>query len=136
MADVYLEYAGWAFLVVVALLTVLLAAAGGGRLARRWWVGSAVSGAIVIGLSLVVVLALGALDDGGAGLSGARWELIGLAGVIGFVAGTDVQLILAIVGRGAHAGAVTAGAVVGPALVVGGYLLLQRTLDWIRLAAA
>lgn len=135
VADLYLEYAGWLFLTVFALLTVLLAAAAGGRLSPRWWVGSAVSGLVVVGLALIIVLAIGALDTGGRDLGGTRWLAILAAGLIGFVAGTDVQLAVAIVGRGAHVATVTAGAILGPALVVGGYLLLLRTMDWVRLAA-
>ncbi len=135
MADLYSDYAGWIFLAVFALISVLLVAAGGGRLSPRWWIGAAASGAIVIGLSILIALAIGALDTGSGSLQGTRWWAIGLAGLIGFVAGTDVQLIGALFGRGARPATITAGAILGPVLVIGGYLLLLRTVEWVQLAA-
>jgi hypothetical protein len=133
-AQLYLDYAGWIALAGFALLTVLLVAAAGSRLSPRWWIGSAVSGGIVIAISLLIVLAIGSLDAGGGSLGDARWLAIGIAGLIGFAAGTDVQLAVALIGRGAHVATVVAGALLGPVLVVGGYLLLLRTMDWVRLA--
>ncbi|HET9417092.1 MAG TPA: hypothetical protein VFP30_06065 [Candidatus Limnocylindria bacterium] len=135
VADLYTDYAGWIFVAAFALISVLLVAAGGGRLSPRWWIGAAVSGAIVLGLSVVIVMALGALDTGGGTLEGTRWWAIGLATVIGFVAGTDVQLVAALFGRGSRPGTVAAGVILGPIVVVGGYLLLQRTVEWARLAS-
>jgi hypothetical protein len=134
-AQLYLDSAGWIALAGFALLTVLLVAAAGGRLSPRWWIGSAVSGGTVVAISLLVVLAIGALDTGTGGLRDAQWLAIGIAGLIGFAAGTDVQLAVALVGRGAHVATVAAGALLGPVLVVGGYLLLLRTMDWVRVAA-
>lgn len=132
-AKLYLDYGGWIVLAAFAMISVLLAAVSGGRLSRQWWIGSGVSGLVVVGLALVLVFALGAMDAGGGGFDGANWAAIGVAGVIGFVAGTDVQLVVAAFGRGAHAATVVAGAILGPLLVVGGYLLLIRTMDWVRL---
>ena len=135
LADLYTDYAGWIFLSAFALISVLLVAAGGGRLSPRWWIGAVASGAVVLALSLLIVFALGALDTGGGNINTTRWWAVGLAALIGFVAGTDVQLIAALFGRGARAATVAAGAILGPVLVIGGYLLLQRSVEWVRLTA-
>ncbi|MDQ2674497.1 MAG: hypothetical protein M3Y40_07555, partial [Chloroflexota bacterium] len=115
LADLYTDYAGWIFLSAFALVSVLLVAAGGGRLSPRWWIGATVSGAVVLALSLLIVFALGALDTGGGGdgLTGTRWWAVAVAGIIGFVAGTDVQLIAALFGRGTRTATVSAGAILG-----------------------
>jgi hypothetical protein len=133
-AQLYLDYAGWIALAGFALLTVLLVAAAGSRLSPRWWIGSAVSGVVVVAISLVIVLAIGSLDAGGGSLGDVRWPAILLAGLVGFAAGTDVQLAVALIGRGAHVATIVAGALLGPVLVIGGYLLLLRTMDWVSIA--
>ena len=107
------------------LVSVLLIAAGGSRLPTRWWVGALASGLIVLGAAVFIVMAVSALDSGDAPLRGVRWWAIAGAGGLGFLAGTDVQLLVGIVRR-VQGGMVTvvAGAVLGPVLVIGGFLLL------------
>jgi hypothetical protein len=111
----------------ILLVSVLLVVGGGSRLPTRWWVGALVSGAIVVGAAMFVVLAVSALDSGDAPLSGVRWWALAAAGGLGFLAGTDVQLLIGIVRR-VQGGTPTviAGALLGPIAVIGGFLLLVR----------
>ena len=134
LAEVYLEYAGWIFLVIFALVSVLLAAAAAPRLPERWWIAGTVSAVVVMIVAGLFALALSALDTGDSSrISGQGWVAIGIAGALGFVAATDVQLAIAAPrSRPPGFGAVIAGAILGPVIVVGGYLLLVRSMDWAR----
>ena len=52
---------------------------------------------------------------------------LALAGVLGFLAGTDIQVLIGIpLRRSGGLPAVVAGAILGPILIVGGYWLLVR----------
>jgi len=121
------DLVGIVVLSVFLLVSVLLIAAGGSRLPTRWWVGALVSGTVVVGAAIFIVLAVSALDSGDAPLSGVRWWAIAAAGALGVLAGTDVQLLIGIVRR-VQGGmpTVVAGAVLGPVALIGGFLLLVR----------
>jgi hypothetical protein len=110
------------------LVSVLLIASGGTRLDRLWWVGSLASGLVVAGLALVLASALQGLDTGDSGPIPLRgWLAIGLAGALGFLGGTDVQVLVAtVLRRSGGLPAVVAGAILGPILIVGGFWLLVR----------
>jgi hypothetical protein len=111
----------------ILLVSVLLVVGGGSRLPTRWWVGALVSGTIVAGAALFIVLAASALDSGDAPLRGVRWWALAAAAGLGYLAGTDVQLLIGIVRR-VQGGTPTviAGALLGPIVVIGGFLLLVR----------
>jgi hypothetical protein len=122
-----IDLAGLLALCAFLLVSVLLIVAGGSRLSPAWWVGALVSGLIVVGASIFLVMAVSALDTGDPDWSGVRWAAIGGAGALGFLAGTDVQLVIGIIRR-AQGGTATviAGAILGPVALIGGYLLLLR----------
>lgn len=111
------------------LVSVLLIAVGGSRLPSRWWAGATVSGLLVVGAAIFVVMAASALGTGTSDnpWSGVRWWAIAAAGGLGFLAGTDVQALIGLVRR-AQGGTATviAGALVGPVVLIGGFLLLVR----------
>ena len=103
------------------LASVLLIAAGGTRLHRLWWAGSIGSGLVVAGLAASLELTVS--------FPAALPDQLGpaLAGVLGFLAGTDIQVLIGIpMRRSGGLPAVVAGAILGPILVVGGYWLLVR----------
>jgi hypothetical protein len=109
------------------LVSVMLIAAGGSRLPARWWIGALVSGAIVVVAAIFIVLAVSALDSGDAPLGGVRWWAIAVAGAFGYLAGTDVQLLMGVVRRvQGSTPTVVAGALLGPVVLIGGVLLLVR----------
>lgn len=137
LAEVYLDWAGWIFLAVFALLSVLLAAVASSRLPERWWIGAGISALAVTAVALLIAFALQGLDtgerEGLAGIAAQGWLAIGVAGLLGFVAGADVQMVVALPRRDAPGfNAVIAGAIGGPIVIIGGYLLLVRTMDWAR----
>jgi len=122
------ELVSFMLLCLFLLVSVLLIAAGGSRLPTRWWIGALVSGLIVAGAALVIVFAVSALDTGvPSGIANRTWIAIGVAGALGFIAGTDVQALLGLLRR-VHGGTATviAGAVLGPVILIGGAYLLLR----------
>jgi hypothetical protein len=125
--DLPIDLVGLLALCGFLLVSVLLIVAGGSRLPARWWAGALASGLIVVGASIFIVMAVSALDSGDRSWTGVRWAAIGAAGALGFLAGTDVQALIGLVRR-APGGTATAvaGALLGPVLLVGGYLLLLR----------
>ena len=79
------------------LVSVLLIASGGTRLHRLWWVGSLASGLVVAGLVMLLASALQGLDTGDPGPIPMRgWLAIGLAGALGFLGGTDIQVLAGV----------------------------------------
>jgi hypothetical protein len=111
----------------ILLVSVLLVVAGGSRLPTRWWIGALMSGVIVLGVAMFVVLAVSALDSGDAPLRNVRWWALAAASGLGFLAGTDVQLLIGILRRvQGGTSTVIAGALLGPIVVIGGFLLLVR----------
>lgn len=114
-------------LCAVLLVSVLVIAAGSSRLPTRWWIGSLVSAAILLGAALFVVVAVAALDSGDAPFVNVRWWAVAAAGGLGFLAGTDVQAFIGLLRREPGGTAtVIAGALLGPVLLIGGFLLLVR----------
>ena len=134
LAELYLDNAGTLFLAAFAAASLVLVAVARHRLSPWWWAGAMASGLIVVGISTMVALALQGLDSGQRdGIPPAGLWAIGVAGLLGFVAGADVQLALgAIRRRRGGIGTVVAGAVLGPVIIVGGYLLLVRSMEWVR----
>lgn len=134
LADFYLDNAGTLFLAGFLAVSVALVLAARRWLSDWWWTGALASGIVIIGLTTTIALALQGFDSGDPdGLEPQGIFAIGVAGVLGFIAGTDVQLAIGqIRGRQGGIGTVLAGAVIGPAVVVGGYLLLVRSMEWIR----
>ncbi len=112
------------------LASVLVIASGGTRLNRLWWVGSLASGLVVAGLALLLASALQGLDSGDPGPIPMRgWLTIGLAGALGFLGGTDIQVLAGTALRRAGGlPVVVAGAVLGPALIIGGFWFLVRVV--------
>ena len=102
------------------LVSVLVIAAGGTRLHRLWWAGSVGSGVVVAGLAASLeLISFPEMLPQQLGLA--------LAGVLGFLAGTDVQVLVGIpLRRSGGLPAVVAGAILGPIVIVGGYWLLVR----------
>jgi len=124
---------GYLFLGALLLATLVLVVAARGFLPARWWVGAAVSGLVIVGLSLLIVSAIQAFGPGGG--SDVAWLAIAAAGGLGFLAGLDVQLLVGLLRRSVGGTAtVVAGAVIGPVVIVGGYALLIRAQEWARLA--
>ena len=134
LAEFYLDNAGTLYLAAFLAASVALVIAARRWLSEWWWAGALASGIVIVGLTTMIALALQGLDTGDPnGLEPQGIFAIGVAGVLGFIAGTDVQLALGqIRARQGGIGAVFAGAVIGPAVVVGGYLLLVRSMEWVR----
>ena len=115
-------------------MTAALLIAAGHRLAERWWIGAGIAGAVMLGLTTMIALALRGIDPNGT-VPAEGWLAVGFAGVLGFVAAVDVQLAWALVtDRRPGAPAIGASALLGPAIIVGGYLLLSRSVEWVRLS--
>lgn len=133
LADFYLDYAGWIFLAAFAVATAVLLAAARDRLPDRWWVGAGLSAVVMLGLTTLIALALRGINPDGT-VPAEGWLAVAFAGVLGFFAGLDVQAAWALL-RGDRPGlaAVVASVILGPAVIVGGYLLLNRSTEWVRL---
>ena len=86
------------------------------------------SGLVVLGAAVFVVMAVSTLDTGvSSGVEMRTWVAIAAAGALGFLAGTDVQLLIGLARRVPGGTAtVVAGAVLGPIALIGGFLLLLR----------
>ncbi|MCV0402606.1 MAG: hypothetical protein K5924_02725 [Chloroflexi bacterium] len=138
LARLYADNAGILFLAAFVAASIALLVAARADLPQRWWIGAAASGLIVTGLAAMLAFALSGLDTGtDRGISAGGWIAIGVAGVLGFVAGMDVQLAIGqLRDRAGGAGTIVAGAVVGPVVVIGGYLLLVRSMEWVRAGLA
>lgn len=134
VAEFYLDNAGILFLAAFLAATVALFLAARSELPRRWWIGAGVAALGMVGTTTVIASALAGLDSGsGGGISPEGWFAIAVAGALGAVAGMDVQLAIGQArGRQGGLGAIIAGAIGGPVVVVAGYLLLVRSMEWIR----
>ena len=132
LRDLYLDYAGWIFLGAFIAVTAVLLATARDRLPARWWAGATVAALAMLGLTTMIALALRGLDPNGT-VPPAGWFAVAVAGVLGFVAAIDVQLAWGLVrGHRPGLGAVAISALLGPAFIVGGYLLLTRSVEWVR----
>lgn len=138
VGDFYLDNAGILFLAAFLAATVALFLAARRELPRRWWIGAGVAALGMIGITTLIASALSGLDAGSdGGISAEGWVAIAVAGGLGAVAGTDVQLAIGQArGRRGGIGTVVAGAIVGPVVVVAGYLLLVRSMEWVRFGGA
>jgi hypothetical protein len=124
---------GYLFLGALLLATLLLVVAARRFLPERWWIGAAVSGRVIVGLSLLIVSAIQALGPGGG--TDVAWLAIAAAGGLGFLAGLDVQLLIGVLRRsGGGTATVVAGAILGPMVIIGGYALLLRAQEWAGVA--
>lgn len=133
IAEFYLDNAGLLFLAAFLAATVVLLVTARRTLPLAWWAGALVSGVAVAGLATMIALALRGLDAGDSGVSAEGWLAVAAAGLLGVIGGLDVQLVIGAL-RAERGGTPTviAGALIGPAVVVGGYLLLVRSMDWVR----
>lgn len=132
LADIYLDNAGSLFLGVFVVLSVVLFTATRDRLPSTWWAGATVGAVVMLALTTMIALALRGLSPDGT-VPAEGWFAVAVAGVLGFVAAVDVQLAWALArGDRPGLGAVAASALLGPAVIVGGYLLLTRSVEWAR----
>lgn len=132
LADFYLDNAGWIVLSAFVALSVVLFAMARDRLPSTWWAGATVGAAVMLALTTMIALALRGLSPDGS-VPAEGWFGVAVAGVLGFVAAVDVQLAWAVArGDRPGIGAVATSALLGPAVIVGGYLLLTRSVEWVR----
>ena len=134
LAELYLDNAGILFLAAFLATTVALVIAAHVHLPPRWWIGAGIAGLGMVGIATFIASALAGLDSGSdRGISAEGWLAIAVAGGLGGVAGMDVQLAIGQArGRRGGLASVIAGAIGGPVVIVGGYLLLVRSMEWVR----
>lgn len=120
------ELLALALLIGFVLGSVLLIAAGGTRLHRLWWVGSIASGLLAAALLWDTALEFPNVP------AVIPSELVapGVAGLVGFLAASDIQVVIGfVIGRDRGGIApVVAGALVGPVLILAGAAFLGSVL--------
>ncbi len=134
VAEFYLDNAGILFLAAFLAVTVALLLAARRQLPRGWWIGAGVAALGMSGITTAIANALAGLASGSfLDISPEGWFAVAVAGGLGAVAGMDVQLAIGQARRRAGGiGTVIAGAIGGPIVVLAGYMLLVRSMEWIR----